>query len=129
MNVAIICTSLLALLLFGLGFSISMKRGRSEGAGGYPQDQADPLFKRIRAHANTAEYAPMFAVLFLFIGAQNPAAWVVWTIVIATVCRYLIVAGILLSPTLAKPHPLRLIGALGTYITGVVLALVGFSMN
>jgi hypothetical protein len=127
MNVAIVCTGLLALLLFGLGFSVSMKRGRSEGAGGYPQDQADPMFKRIRAHANTAEYASMFAVLFLFLGAQNPSAWITWTIVIATVCRYLIAAGILVSPTLAKPHPLRFIGALGTYITGIVLALAALS--
>ncbi len=123
MNVAIVCIALLGLLLFVLGFMVSMKRGSSEGAGGYTPNQSDPMFKRIRAHGNTAEYAAMFALLFLFLGQQNPSAWILWTMGIATACRYLIVAGILMSATLEKPHPLRFIGALGTYITGVVLSL------
>ncbi len=59
MKVAIICTALLGLLLFVLGLVVSSTRGSTGKAGAYPQDPADPLFKRIRAHANTAEYAPM----------------------------------------------------------------------
>jgi uncharacterized membrane protein YecN with MAPEG domain len=41
----------------------------------------------VRAHGNTAEYAPMLAVLFLFLGSRDPAARVLWTIAIATLSR------------------------------------------
>ncbi|MBW2290166.1 MAG: hypothetical protein JRG90_20420 [Deltaproteobacteria bacterium] len=37
---------------------------------------------------------------------------------IATASRYLIAIGLILSPTLEKPHPLRFVGALGTYLAG-----------
>jgi hypothetical protein len=43
---------------------------------------------------------------------------------IATVSRYLIAVGIIVSPTLDKPHPLRFVGALGTYLTGIVLSVL-----
>ncbi len=45
---------------------------------------------------------------------------------LAVASRYAIVAGILLSPTLDRPQPLRFIGALGTYITGVALSVAAF---
>jgi len=126
MQVAIVCTALLGVLLFALGLSVSAARGRSGLIGGSPSDPADPLYKRIRAHGNTSEYAPMLAVLFLLLGERNPAGWVTWTMIIAVACRYLLVAGFLLSPTLAKPHPLRFVGAAGTYLTGIVLCVAAF---
>lgn len=122
MTTAIACTALLGLLLFLLGLAVSAARGGGS-AGAYPNDSADPFFKRIRAHGNTAEYAPMMAVLMLLVGSRNPSAWMAWTMALAVASRYTIVAGILLSPTLAKPHPLRFAGALGTYITGVALSI------
>ena len=42
---------------------------------------------------------------------------------IATAARYLIIAGILVSPSLAKPHPLRFVGAVGTYLAGIALVV------
>ncbi len=41
--------------------------------------------------------------------------------IVATACRYLLAAGVILSPTLDKPHPLRFVGALGTYVAGFAL--------
>lgn len=120
MTTAIICTALLALLLLALGLAVSAGRGASR-AGAYPSDPADSLFKRIRAHGNTAEYAPMFAILMLLVGARNPATWMLWTMGIAVASRYLIVAGLLMSSTLDKPNPARFIGALGTYFSGLAL--------
>lgn len=122
MTTAIVCTALLGLLLFLLGLNVSAARG-GLAAVDYPNDPADPFFKRIRAHGNTAEYAPMMAVLMLLVGSRNPSVWVLWTMGLAVASRYTIAAGILLSPTLAKPHPLRFAGALGTYITGVALSI------
>jgi hypothetical protein len=121
MTTAIICTALLGLLLFGLGLGVSLTRGSTNTTFGYTPDPTDRLYKMIRAHGNTTEYAPMLAVLMLLIGSRNPSLWMLWVMGIATVSRYLLVAGILLSPTLEKPHPLRFAGALGTYLCGVVL--------
>ncbi len=121
MNTAVVCTALLALLLFGLGFAVSTLRGQTKTNAGSSGDPADTLHKTIRAHGNTAEYAPMFAVLFLLVGSRSPATWALWCMGIATACRYLIAAGLILSPTLDKPYPLRFVGALGTYLTGFAL--------
>jgi len=124
MATAVICTGLLGLLLFGLGLGVSLTRGSTNKTSGYDQDPTDRLYKMIRAHGNTTEYAPMLAVLMLFLGSRDPAAWVLWVMWIATVSRYLIAIGIIVSPTLDKPHPLRFVGALGTYLTGIVLSVL-----
>jgi uncharacterized membrane protein YecN with MAPEG domain len=126
MQVAIICTALLGLLLFLLGLAVSTTRGRTGVNAGSSNDPGDFLYKIVRAHGNTAEYAPMFAVLFLLVGERNPATWVVWTMGIAVASRYLIAIGMIVGPTLAKPHPLRAIGAVGTYLTGIALCVATF---
>ena len=126
MTIAIICTALLGLLLFGLGLGVSLTRGSTKTNFGYTPDPTDRLYKMIRAHGNTSEYAPMLAVLMLLVGSRNPSLWVLWVMGIATVSRYLLVAGLLLSPTLDKPHPLRFAGALGTYLCGVALCVAVF---
>jgi uncharacterized protein len=127
MKTAIVCTGLLGLLLFGLGFYVSATRGRVGRIGTSPDDPADPLFKAIRAHGNTAEYAPMLAVLMLYLGAHSPAAWLLWVMIIVTACRYLVAIGILICPTLDRPYPLRFVGALGTYVGGVILSLAALA--
>jgi len=126
MNVAIVCTALLGLLVFGLGLAVSLTRGATRTNFGFTPDPTDRLYKRIRAHGNAAEYAPMLAILILLIGARNPAPWMVWTFVAATLFRYLHAAGMLVCPSLDQPHPLRFVGALGTYVTGLVLTVAAF---
>ena len=126
MNTAMLCTALLGLLVFGLGFGVSLTRGATNTTSGYNPDPTDRLYKMIRAHGNTAEYAPMLAILMLLIGTRNPSTWMLWTIGLVTVCRYLFALGILVSPTLAKPHPLRFIGALGTYLGGIALCVAAY---
>ena len=123
MAIAVICIALLGLLLFGLGLGVSMVRGRAQVVIGSPDDPTNSLRKIIRAHGNTAEFAPMLGLLFLVLGMRSPATWVLWTMGLATLSRYLIAAGILASPTLERPHPLRVLGALGTYVTGGLLCL------
>ncbi|HXW84483.1 MAG TPA: MAPEG family protein [Candidatus Binataceae bacterium] len=125
MTVAIVCVGLLGLLLFVLGLLVSGGRGTGR-AGAYPNDPADPLFKRMRAHGNTAEYAPMMAVLMLLVGERYPSTWALWVMGIAVASRYIFAAGILLSSTLEKPNPLRVIGAVGTYLSGIALSIAAF---
>jgi uncharacterized protein len=119
---AIACVAALGFLLFGLGLAVSVMRFRTSTSFAYADDPRDLLCKVVRAHGNTAEYAPFLAAVMLYLGSQPPAAWVTWVMVAITACRYLIVAGILLSPTLARPHPLRFVGALGTYLGGLALS-------
>jgi len=123
MNVAFLCIALLGLLLIGLGFAVSMKRGQTNTASGFSTDPTDPLHKMVRAHGNTAEFAPMLAVLMLVLGTTGAPAWATWCMILATASRYLLAFGIIASPTLDKPHPLRFIGALGTYIFGLALVV------
>jgi len=77
----------------------------------------------VRAHGNATEFNPILAILILYLGSLQPATWLQWTFVVATASRVLHAAGMIMSPTLAKPQPLRAIGALGTYLTGLILAI------
>jgi len=122
-QVAILCTGLLGLLVFGLGLGVSATRGSTRTNFAYTVDPTDRLYKLVRAHGNAAEYAPMLAILILYLGAHQPGRFVVWTFVAATACRYLHALGMILSKSLDRTDPLRFVGALGTYVTGLVLAL------
>ncbi len=122
-NTALVCTAILGLLLFALDLVISTMRLHGGGLSGYAASPADLLARLVRAHGNTAEYAPFLAVLFLYLGSQNPARWLVGCMVGATVCRLLLVVGLLAWPTMAKPNPARFVGALGTYFFGAALCV------
>jgi uncharacterized membrane protein YecN with MAPEG domain len=123
-SIALICTAVLGLLVFGLGFAVSAVRFQENSLAGYAADPSNRLHKVVRAHANTAEYAPLLAVLFLYLGSRDPAATTQWLMIGATVCRVLVVVGILAWPTLARPNPLRFLGALGTYLLGGALSVI-----
>ena len=122
-NIALGCVAILGLLLFGLGLLVSMMRFREHAIAGCADDPANLLHKLVRAHGNTAEYAPFLAVLFLFLGARSPSTMTVSLMIIATVCRCLLVVGLVAFPTMAKPNPLRFVGAIGTYAAGIGLCL------
>ena len=123
MNVGIICTGVLGLLLFGLGLYFSVLRRRTRRSMGCETSPTDPLHRAVRAHGNTAEYAPFFAVLFLWFATHPAPAWVSVAIVLATLARLSLVVGLLWGPSLDKPTPARFVGALLTYLTGIALAL------
>src|ERR1700752_3811318 len=87
MNVGITCTAVLGLLLFGLGLYISILRGSTGRSIGCDTGPTDPLHRAVRAHGNTAEYAPFFAVLFLWFAVHPGPTWVSVAIVLATLAR------------------------------------------
>lgn len=123
MPIALFCIALLGILLFGLGLAVSLTRGSVNTVIGHSPDPADRLHKLVRAHGNCAEYAPLLAILMLAIAWQGAPAWTLWCMGIATAARYLHAAGMILSPTLAKPHPLRFAGSLLTYVVGIALSV------
>jgi uncharacterized protein len=122
-SIALGCVAVLGLLLFGLGLSVSMMRFRQRTLSDCVDDPANLLHKLVRAHGNTAEYAPFLAVLFLFLGARSPSTLTVSLMIIATVCRCLLVVGLVAFPTMVRPNPFRFVGALGTYGAGIGLCL------
>ena len=124
MNIHVItfCIGLLGLLVFGLGLMVSLRCVSTQTNFGYTPDPTDSLYKMVRAHGNAAEYAAMLAVLMLLLAGRAPGPFITATCVVATAARYLHAAGMILSPTLDRPYPLRFAGALLTYVTGLVLA-------
>src|SRR2546422_11441221 len=121
-HAAVLCMGLLGLLVFGLGLAVSLVRGSTGANFAYTVDPTDRLYKLVRAHGNAAEYAPMLAILILYVGVlHQPARWVLWTAIAATVSRYLHALGMILSKSLDPTDPLRFVGAVGTYVTGLLL--------
>ncbi len=120
MTTAIICTALLAALVFALGLNVSRLRGSTTTQ--QPTAPDDRLYVAIRAHGNATEYVPTLAVLILLVGSREPAAWMVATFVVATVARYVHALGVLRAGDMNKPVPLRMVGAMATYAAGLVLA-------
>jgi uncharacterized membrane protein YecN with MAPEG domain len=116
MKTAVICSALLALLVFALGANVSRMRGTASTQ--FPTDPTDPLFVAVRAHGNATEYVPTRIVLILFIGASEPSAWMLVIAVAAVVARYVHAVGIFVAGDMARATPLRLIGAIGTYLCG-----------
>jgi uncharacterized protein len=125
LTTAIICTAILAAMLFLLGLNVSRMRGVTAKAGGsqFPSDPASRLLIAIRAHANAAEYIPVLIVLFLLVGARSPAAVAIPLIIGATAARVLHAYGLLTAPSLAVQTRARQAGAAGTYFLGVGLAV------
>jgi len=125
MTTAIICTAILAAMLFLLGLNVSRMRGVTAKAGGsqFPNDPASPLLIAIRAHCNAAEYIPALIVLFLLVGARSPAAVAIPLIAGATAARLVHAYGLLTAPSMAAATKTRLAGAMGTYLFGVGLAV------
>ncbi len=125
---AISCSALLGLLVFGLGLLVSVTRVRGKRAFDQGRDPAEFLTKAVRAHQNATQYAPMLAVLMLIAGANSPSDWTLWVMGLATAARYLHALGMLASRSLERAHPLRLIGAAGTYAAGFALCLAALDV-
>ena len=114
MNPLVLCCAALVLLYATLSFNVSRMRVLQRRN---PAITETDLAKAIRAHGNAAEYIPLYVVLFLYLSASPPGTWVVAVAVVATLSRFSHAAGMLLAPTTGRPHPLRFLGAFGTYAT------------
>jgi uncharacterized protein len=119
---ALVCSFVLGLLVFGLGFAISGLRFLEKRLHGHSSDPNNLLHKFVRAHGNATEYAPFLAVLFLYLGAHSPSSTVLWLIIGATACRVVHAIGLLAWPSISQPNPFRFVGALGTYACGLALS-------
>ncbi|MEM7663941.1 MAG: MAPEG family protein [Pseudomonadota bacterium] len=123
----LICSASIAILTLLLAFWTSIQRGASSTiAYGAPLDPASAMAKAQRAHGNAAEYAALLIALFFTVGFayqdRDLGDLVTWTVIAVTVSRVLHALGFLICATLEKPHVLKAIGAIITYIGGLLLA-------
>ena len=124
MNVYLICSAVLVILYFLLALNVSLTRGRMKMGIGSGDDPSGPLNKAVRAHGNAAEFIPLFVALFLYFLLSGAGGWITWVVIGVTISRVLHALGMLMTPSFSRPpHPLRAIGALGTYIGGVALGV------
>jgi uncharacterized protein len=120
----IVCLALLGLLVFVLGANVTRHRAiRGSTGNQMPSDPADRMFIAQRAHGNATEYVPMLAVLILVCASLSDGWWVDALAVAAVVSRYLHAFGLLTAKTMATHGPVRDAGAIGTYLTGIALAV------
>jgi len=120
----LICSAVLVLLYFALALNVSMTRGRTKTGIGVGDDPSGPMNKAVRAHGNAAEYVPIFVALFLYFLLAGAGGWITWVVVIVTICRVLHAIGMLMTRSFpAPPHPLRGVGAAGTYLGGFALGI------
>lgn len=136
MIVSLVCISLLTVLCLVLAIAVTIARGKYNILAGEPYEPQHMLYKLVRAHGNTIEFAPILALLIYILGQSPQPAWVLWCMALVTASRYLLVAGMIFPATLAVPNPMRFVGALGTYGFGLALcaalflqALAAYSIN
>jgi uncharacterized membrane protein YecN with MAPEG domain len=126
---AIICSAILAALVFLLGANVTRLRVLTGKVGGsqLTQDPTSKLFIAVRAHGNAAEYVPILVVLFLLVGARSPEWLALPLIIAATLARLLHAYAMLTSRSLAVPTTAREIGAGATYLLGLGLAVAAIT--
>ena len=126
MAIALLSVGLLGLLVFILGFYVSLKRKsviltQHEAEA----DPKSPLRKAMRAHGNCIEYAPMLSLMILALGLRMPLLpwWIGALMLLAVAARYSHAIGVIMGESIYTSNPFKFAGALGTYLAGTLLAL------
>jgi len=123
MTLYTLAAAMIAIPLFVVGFMVSLQRGKTNIMTGGNDDPTSMLNKSMRSHGNQAEWAGVLVAMILYLGTTDQAAWVGWVAITVAVGRVLHAIGFLVCKTLERPHPLKAIGALITYVGGIILAV------
>ncbi len=123
-TLVLVSLALMGLLVFVLGANVTRHRAmRGDTGNQAPTDPSDRMLIAIRAHGNAAEYVPTLMVLVVLCATLTDSWWVTALTLAALASRLVHALGMLTARTLAAHGPLRDIGALGTYLTGIALAV------
>ena len=121
----IIAITLLAILVLGLGFNVSLQRNKTKTGISAGSDPASPLMKAVRAHANAAEYngllIGLFVTMALVYQGRDLGLFASAIVIVLTLARFTHAFGMLTCATLEQSNPFRFIGALLTYLAGFIL--------
>ena len=114
----------MGVLLFVLGANVTRHRALRGATGNQqPTDPADRMFIAQRAHGNASEYVPTLAVLIVVCAFLTDGWWLNALAIAALTARSLHAVGMLTAKTLAGHGPVRDLGAMGTYATGIALGV------
>ena len=123
-TIPVVCIALMGVLLFLLGANVTRHRVIRGATGNQaPSDPADRMYIAQRAHGNASEYVPTLAVLIVVCSAFTDGWWLNVLAIAALGFRSLHALGMLTAKTLAARVPPRDLGAVGTYLTGVLLGV------
>jgi hypothetical protein len=123
-TIPIISVALMGVLVFVLGANVTRHRVIRGATGNQqPSDPADRMYIAQRAHGNATEYVPTLAVLIVVCAFLTDGWWLNALAIAALAVRSLHAYGMLTAQTLAAHGPVRDIGALGTYATGIALGV------
>lgn len=111
-DIPVLCSALLVLFFGALSFNVSRVRRKRRSDASVTEEA---LTKAIRAHGNAAEYVPILVAGLLYLQSVAAGPFVSGLAVAALACRLMHAAGMFLIPNVNERHPLRFIGALGTY--------------
>lgn len=123
MKIAILCTAFLALLQVGLALSISRMRWKYKLSVGVPEDSDHPMCRVRTAFSNCAEWHPTLIALMVILQMGGGPSWSVWLSPLAVAARYCLVLG-LVTFSNKRPNMARFLGALGTYLSVLLLAVL-----
>ena len=123
-TIPVVCIALMGVLLFLLGANVTRHRAIRGATGNQqPTDPADRMYIAQRAHGNASEYVPTLAVLIVVCATLTDGWWLNVLAIAALAARSLHAVGLLTAKTMAGHGPVRDIGAMGTYLTGVLLGV------
>ena len=114
----------MGVLLFLLGANVTRHRairGATRQPAAHRPGRPDVIAQR--AHGNATEYVPTLLVLHLVCSALTDGWWLDALAIAALAARSLHAFGMLTAKTLAAHGPVRDAGAMGTYLTGVLLGV------
>ncbi|MEM8615477.1 MAG: MAPEG family protein [Pseudomonadota bacterium] len=123
----LICSASLVILTLLLAFWTSLQRGASKTISyNAPLDPTSGMAKAQRAHGNASEYSGLLIGLFLVVGfayqGRDLGVLVTYTLIAVTASRFAHALGFLTCKSLERPHVLKAIGAVITYVGGLTLA-------
>jgi uncharacterized protein len=126
-NIELFCAAILGFLLFGLGFAVSVQRGRAGQLGGIPGNESTLLYRLIRAHGNAAEYVPLIAAFALYFAANGSSTVISWVIGGLTIARICHATAMIIGTDMSQFNILRFVGGMGTYIGGFALSILAIN--
>lgn len=123
-NTVIVSIAFMGILLFLLGANVTRHRAiRGVTGNQMPTDPADRMFIAQRAHGNAAEYVPTLIGLLIVCSTLNDSWWLDALAITAAAARAVHAVGLLTSRTLAEHGPVRDVGAMCTYLSGLALGV------
>lgn len=127
-QITVVSIALMGILVFLLGANVTRHRViRGDTGNQMPADPADRMFIAQRAHGNATEYVPTLIGLLIVCSVLTGGWWLDVLAVAGLASRLVHALGMLTSTTLASHGPLRDVGALGTYLTGVALGVTAIA--